>query len=237
MTTDTGRLELALRPVDRGSAETRASDRVYATLLGAIRRLDLAPGSALSETDLARRLGVSRTPIREAIGRLVDQGLLEVVPQVGTRVARIRMAEAEEARFVREHLEIACLREVCKLPGRDVAALRAAVVRQQRAHRAGDLDGFFEADEEMHRTVFALSGYPGAWQAASQKKLHLDRIRRLSLPGPGTIAELIGEHRAIIDAIEAGDGRSGAALLRRHARRALRYAPDLRADHPDLFED
>ncbi|WP_217428137.1 GntR family transcriptional regulator [Microlunatus speluncae] len=237
MTTDTGRLDLALRPVARGSAETRASDRVYATLISAIRRLDLAPGSALSETELARRLGVSRTPIREAIGRLVDQGLLEVVPQVGTRVARIRMAEAEEARFVREHLEIACLREVCKLPGRDVGELRASVARQQRAHRAGDLDGFFEADEEMHRTVFALSGYPGAWQAASQKKLHLDRIRRLSLPGPGTIAELIGEHRAIIDAIEAGDGRSGAALLRRHARRALRYAPDLRAAHPDLFED
>lgn len=204
--------------------------------MAAIRDLRLPPGAVLSETDLARQLGVSRTPVREAFARLADAGLIRVVPQVGTKVARIRMVEAEEARFVRENLEIACLKIVCRLPDRDVTRLRRLIDEQQSAHAVHDLDAFFAADESMHVEIFAMSGFAGAWEAVQRKKLQLDRIRRLSLPEPTTIAELIGEHRAIVDAIEVGSTRNGIKTLRAHARRALLKAPELQQRYPDYFE-
>ena len=102
-----------LVPVIRDGGAQRASDRVYATLSAAIRDLSLAPGRSLSETELAESLNVSRTPLREAIARLVDAGLVQVVPQVGTRVALIRLSDVEEARFVRENLEVAAFEVAC----------------------------------------------------------------------------------------------------------------------------
>ncbi|GIF73552.1 GntR family transcriptional regulator [Asanoa siamensis] len=221
-----------LMPVVR--TRRRASDEVYAALVTAIRDLRLAPGTALSETDLAEQLGVSRTPLREAIARLADAGLVTVVPQVGTRVALIRLRDVEEARFVRENLEAAAFAGAC---GGDVAELRALLDRQRLAARAGDPDGFFAADEALHEQIFVLSGHPGAWQAVQRMKVQLDRLRRLSLPDPRTLRELLAEHRAIVDALERGDVAGGSDLVRAHARRAADQAPALRREHPDYFTD
>jgi DNA-binding GntR family transcriptional regulator len=215
----------------------RTSDRVFDQLTAAIRDLRLPPGRSLSEHELTRQLGVSRTPVREAIARLVDGGLVQVVPQVGTTVARIRMRDVEEARFIRESLEIAAFSEVCAKPERDVAALRRLIREQEAAHRAGDLDAFFIADEALHRGIFALSGYPGAWTAVQRAKLQLDRLRRLSLPEKSTVRALINEHKQIVDAIERADLASGRERISTHARRILAQAPILVQKHPDYFVD
>jgi DNA-binding GntR family transcriptional regulator len=224
-----------LAVLSRARVEPKTSDRVYDALLGAIRDLTLAPGARLSETELARQLGVSRTPLREAIARLVDAGLLQVRPQVGTLVARIRMTDAEEARFVREHLEVAAVQIVCGAAVREVGELRRLLVVQGAAQAAHDLDAFAAADEAMHQEIFRLSGYPGAWQAVQRKKLQLDRLRRMSLPDPQTVLELLEEHRAIVDAIEAGNANAATAQVRAHARRALLQAPALIEKFPDYF--
>lgn len=227
----------SLGPVQRARVEPRTSDRVYDALFAAIRDLHLVPGTRLSETELARQMQVSRTPIREAIARLVEVDLVQVLPQVGTLVAPIRLTDVEEARFVRENLESAALEIVCGMLDRDVSRLREHVAEQEGAYAAGDLDAFFAADEAMHIEIFALAGYPGAWQAIRRKKVQLDRIRRLSLPDPATLRELIDEHRSIVDAIESGTADVGAAHVRAHARRALVHAPALRHAHPDYFSD
>jgi DNA-binding GntR family transcriptional regulator len=224
-----------LVPLNRARVEPKTSDRVYDVLLTAIRDLKLVPGTELSETDLARQLAVSRTPVREAIARLVDAGLLQVRPQVGTLVARIRMRDAEEAQFVRENLEAAAVQIVSDAPARDVSELRRLLELQDVAQAAHDLDGFFAADEAMHQQIFRMSGYPGAWQAVQRMKLQLDRLRRMSVPDQGTIRQLVGEHRLIVDAIEAGEADVASAHVRAHARRVLLQAPGLIEAYPEYF--
>lgn len=228
--------EPVLTPISRRQGGSRTSDRVFAELLAAIRDLRLEPGQSLSEPDLAKRLHLSRTPLREAIARLMDLGLVEVYPQVGTQVSLIRMSDVEEARFIRESLELAAFEEACASPARDVSALRELLERQEAAYADGDLRAFFAADDALHEQIFALSGHPRAWQVVQRRKTQLDRLRHLSLPEPRTVRELIGDHTLIIDALEHGRTAEGRAHISAHARRALAHAPRLREKHPDYFE-
>jgi DNA-binding GntR family transcriptional regulator len=215
----------------------RTSDRVFDELVSAIRELRIPPGASLSETDLAERLHVSRTPVREAIARLVDNGLVSVIPQVGTRVERIRLADVEQARFIREALEVAAFEVACSREQRSVGALRALIDDQKRAHAVHDVDSFFALDEALHQEIFAQSGYAGVWDAVQPMKLQLDRIRRISLPDPDTVSDLIAEHTAIVDNLEAGNVEIGTRHIRLHARRVRDFAPQLREAHPELFTD
>jgi DNA-binding GntR family transcriptional regulator len=229
---------IAVRPlaaVGQVRTRERASDRVYHELASAIREMRILPGASLSETDLAEQLQVSRTPLREAIARLVETGLVSVVPQVGTRVEPIRLRDVEQARFVRESLEVAAAAAACAKPERDVSRLRSLLADQRRSSRARDIDGFFAADEALHRQIFELSGYPGAWQTMQPMKMHLDRIRKLSLPDPKTVRALIAEHTAIVEAIDAADTARARALISKHAGRVLETAPALQAAYPGYF--
>lgn len=211
------------------------SDRVYEELTSAIRDLRLPPGAVLSESDLSVRLGVSRTPLRETISRLVDQGLLRVVPQVGTSVARIDMADVEEACFIRSALETAAFRDACSADDLDVAELRRTLARQEDAVAGEDVDAFFDADEDLHHEVFRLGGHPGVWTVVQRSKLQLDRLRRLILPEAITTRDLIDEHTRIVDLLEARDVDEGVELVGRHSRHVLRQAADVRMAHPDYF--
>lgn len=230
-------MSMLLQPVTRDQGPSRTSDRVFDALSEAIRDLRFPPGQSLSETDLAEQLNVSRTPVREAIARLVDIGLVRVVPQVGTSVARIRMTDVHEARFVRESLEVAALEEACESPDPDVSTLRTLLERQEAAHADGDLTQFFAADEAFHVEIFRLSGHEGSWRAVQRMKLQLDRLRRLSLPGGSATRALIDEHRLIADALEERDVDRGRAHVSAHARRVLAEAPRLRRKHPNYFTD
>lgn len=227
----------ALSPVGRDRARVRTSDRVYDELVAAIRTLRIPPGASLSETELAEQLHVSRTPLREAIARLVDNGLVSVVPQVGTRVELIRLADVEQARFVRESLELSAFAVACAQPARDVSALRSLLAVQERAREEHDLNAFFEADEALHEQIFVMSGYPGAWAAIQPMKLQLDRLRRLSLPEPSVLRELIDEHATIVDALEAADLRRGRRCLTKHIDRVHRDGTNLRDKHRKYFAE
>lgn len=227
----------ALSPITRDRTRTRTSDRVYDELVSAIRKLRIAPGASLSETDLAERLHVSRTPVREAIARLADAGLVHVVPQVGTQVGLIRLRDVEEARFVRESLEVSAFEAACGSPALDVGALRDLLEQQEHSYRTEDYEAFFQADEALHSEIFAISGHPGAWQAVQRMKLQLDRLRRLAQPDTATMRGLIDEHRLIVDALENRDIAGGRSLISRHARRALERVPVLRAQYPDYFTE
>lgn len=215
----------------------RASDRVYYALVNAIRSLRIPPGTSISEEELAVQLGVSRTPLREAISRLADAGLVEVVPQVSTCVARISIQEVREAWFVRESLELAAIGVICRQSACDVSALRVEIRNQRAACAAGDVDTFFVADEALHSGIFELSGYSGVWRAVVRMKVQLDRLRRLSVPDIRVVTELIDEHEAIVDALEVQDFATTASHLERHARRVLIMEPDLREKYPAYFCD
>jgi DNA-binding GntR family transcriptional regulator len=226
---------VVLTSVGRVRVRERISDRVFTELAEAIRDLRIPPGASLSETELAEQLQVSRTPLREAIARLVETGLVTVVPQVGTRVEPIRLYDVEQAQFVRESLEMAAFGVACARPDRDVTPLRDLLAEQRRACSGHDVDAFFAADEAFHQQIFDCSGYPGAWQMLQSMKMHLDRLRRLSLPDPETMRALVAEHTVIADALETGDAEGGRVLIQLHARRVLADAPAMQARYPGYF--
>jgi GntR family transcriptional regulator, rspAB operon transcriptional repressor len=215
-----------------------ARAHVYVALRDAIISASLEPGRQLSENELAAWLGVSRTPVREALARLRDERLVAVVPQLGTFVTRISTSAVGDAQFVREALECAAIREAAVRAGAaDVAALQEIVRRQEATSEAADFDRFYVLDDELHHALCDLSGHEIAWSLSQRAKGHLNRIRRLSLPEPGYLDEMISEHRGVVAAVAARDPDEAERALRHHLRMVLSTLPAIRAQHPDYFDE
>jgi len=223
-------------PLARRQHGSSARDQAYVALRDAIVAAELAPGRQLSENELAGWLGVSRTPVREALIRLRDDRLVEIVPQLGTFVSRISVAAVQDAQFIREALECAAIRRAAERAGDgDVATLEAIIARQRTAEAGGDLDSFYEQDERLHETFFTLSGHGLAWSVSQRAKGHLNRVRHLSLPEPGYIGEMITEHELVIEAVGRADADAAEERLRHHLRMVLSTLPALQAAHPGFF--
>src|SRR4051794_40216927 len=151
---------------------------IYLKLRQMVLALELAPGAALSENELAASLGVSRTPVRESLILLAQEGLVQVFPKIGSFVSRVDPAQVADAQFLREAVELASLDD---LPGALDAALveelRDNLKRQRRANL--DLEEFFALDEAFHHGLMRLSGHGDVWTTVAAAKGHLDRARRL----------------------------------------------------------
>lgn len=215
-----------------------ASRQVYRALRDAIIATDFAPGQRISENELAERLEVSRTPIREALIRLRDERFVQIVPQLGTYVTTISVAAVEDAQFIRESLECAAVRIVAvRADDGDLAALEGLVQRQAEVSEHGDHARFAVLDDEFHAALCELAGRPIAWEVAQRVKGHLNRVRRLSLPQPNYLAEMVAEHRLVLDALREHDPDKAETALRHHLRMVLSALPAIRAQHPDYFEE
>lgn len=215
--------------------------QVYARLVSDIVTLRFVPGQTLSENELAQEYGVSRTPVREAVQRLRLASLVEVRPQAGTLVSKVDLARFREAQFVRETLETACIELALArpepVPARDIAAMRREISAQRQCVADDDPVAFVRHDEAMHRIVCALSGHAGVWDTIAESKVHLDRIRHMSLVTHSVMRALTRQHRAIVDAIAARDSTTAVCAARTHTRETLRVLPDLMARYPGYFAD
>jgi GntR family transcriptional regulator, rspAB operon transcriptional repressor len=197
----------------------RLSDAVYDSVREMIVRTTMPPGSRITEADIGERLGVSRTPVREALLRLAEEGLVQMVPQSGIYVAPVNFLAVSEAQFIREHLECAVIREVAaKIDGGGMALLRGTLNRQEAARDAGDIVRFYELDELLHQQLCELGGRSGVWRVIQHSKHHLDRVRWLSLPVAEHIPHLIMQHQAVVDALGRRDPDIAEASLRVHLR-------------------
>lgn len=200
--------------------------------------LRLPPGAKVSDIELARELQVSRTPVREALLQLSDEGLVDVRPQAGTFVARISVAAVREAQFVREALEVAALQAAGnRLEAVDLERLDANIAAQREAAAAGDTERFYELDEELHRLLMQASGFPGVARVADRSRAHLNRVRRLSLPVPEVIDGLLAQHTEIVDRLRQGEVDAAEAVLREHLRTVLETLSEIVSSHPDFFLD
>lgn len=215
-----------------------AGAAIYAALREAIINAELEPGRQLSENELAAQLGVSRTPIREALARLRDDRLVEIVPQLGTFVSHISVDAVGDAQFMREALECSAVRLAADRAGEaEIAALRAIVARQQAARDARDLEGFVRLDDELHETLCDVSGHAVAWTVVQRINAHLKRIRRLSVPQPDYIGKMVAEHEEVVEAVARHDADAAEAALRHHLQMVLSGLPAIRSDHPEYFEE
>jgi GntR family transcriptional regulator, rspAB operon transcriptional repressor len=210
-------------------------ERVYNELRRRIVTLELAPGASLSENELAAQLSVSRTPVRESLILLADEGLVHIFPKLGSFVARIDPERVADAQFVREAIELASIPDAVEGADDDAIAGLRELIAAQRA--TADVNTFFDLDEQFHRSLLAAGGHGNAWRTVVAAKAHLDRARRLGMLSESSIQSLTSEHAAVIDALAARDGDKATAALRSHLRKVFTDIEKIRARSPELFAD
>ena len=222
----------------RGSAikRTTTAAAIYRDLHHAIVSMQLTPGTALNEKMLTERFGVSRTPVREALIRLVEDGLVDIFPQSGTFVARIPIGLIPEAVIIRQALEDATVsRAAARATAADVAAIDEILARQTFFSERQDLNAFHEADEAFHEAIATIAGHPGIWSYLKPAKIQIDRCRRMTLPALGRTAFVLGEHGQIRDAIAAHDVAAARAAMHKHLSAVIPDIDALRDTYPDSF--
>lgn len=211
------------------------ADQVFKILQHSILSLDLPPAAKISEADIARRMGVSRQPVREAFKRLERLGFLQIRPQSGTIVSLISEEAVLRARFIRLALEVQTVRAACAaLSAADMEVLEDLIREQETAIAEQDGRAFHHLDEEFHRSICALSGHDYVWDLINDQKAHMDRVRMLSLIALPR-AVVLSEHQAIVAAISQRDPDAAAEAMTRHLSRIEADIARIKAENHGWF--
>ena len=212
------------------------AQRVYLSLKEAILSLAYRPGEALKKPEICAALGVSRSPVAEAVARLATEGLVDIVPQSGTFVARFSMEEVREGAFLREALEVAAVELVAQSITEDQLVLLRRNLRLQEVLVADqDFAGFYTTDSEMHEMILSFTGFRRLAGLAGSAWLHVNRARQLILPAPGRVQATLVEHRAILTALEAHDADAARIATRYHLGQLIAFLEPLVRARPELF--
>jgi DNA-binding GntR family transcriptional regulator len=215
----------------------QVSDQIYEALKRAIVSLRLPPGASISENRICRQIGVSRSPVRAAVIRLVEDGLIDVFPQKGSFVAPIKLSAVRDNHFIRKSLELAVLERAGAVwTPEHGAKSRQIVSRQAAAVEEDDFEAFDALDEEFHRSFCAAAGLEGVWSTIEIAKTRVDRVHRLAIR-QGRPPLVLVEHSAILDALDAGDPRRAADRLDYHLERAPALLESLVGMHEKYFVD
>ena len=218
-----------LQPLEAFSGSLGA--KVYQTLRQAILSLSYRPGEILRKPEICAELGVSRSPVS-----LAGEGLVDVVPQAGTYVARFSMAEIREGAFLREAIELQAIEMVAeRISEEQLVALRRNITVQAALLADGDIPGFYQLDGEMHELIRSFTGYRKLSAVADTAWVHVERARRLVLPVDGRVQATLDEHRAILATLEARDPQAARMVMRLHLRKLVTYLEPLERSHPELF--
>jgi DNA-binding GntR family transcriptional regulator len=203
-------------------------ERVYRTLRVEILTNAVLPGTELLEVGLAERLGVSRGPVREALGRLASEGLVRIESRRGTFVAGLSKQAFLEAYQLREALEGLSVRLATpKLRPQDVRSLERLIADMQRASARNDVARFFEKNAAFHRLFVDLSGNQRLLAMHRHLIGEMGRYAGLSLALRGNMGRSVEEHQAILDAARAGDTERAVELSREHIQIPQRQVADL----------
>ena len=212
----------------------RASDRCLATLRARILSLELEPGTRLDEALIARAHGVSRTPAREALLALAQEGLVSVRPQAGTFVALIdaeALPEIMEARRALEELLARRAADRTALPDYFREALRAG----REAARSEDGEALLRADHDFHAALALAGQGPHIGAIAAAQRALIDRFRRLTPISAARMKRVAEEHEAIVAEIARGEPKAAARAMRRHLAARGDDIGAARAAHPAYF--
>ncbi len=218
--------------------DRQAAPQVFERLRKLITSLELPPGSPLSRHALAEQFGVSSTPIRDALMRLEEEGLVEVFPQYATVVSRIDIGLAQQAHFLRQALELEIVKELALAHSdRLVDELSGTITLQQKFARAGDFEKFMAADNDFHQQLYAATGNRELWDLVRSRSGHIDRLRRLHLPTPGKAQDIVRHHKLIVTAIGASEPDDAQRHLRKHLSGTLGYLGEIRARFPEYLSE
>ena len=215
----------------------RESGRDYAlrTIKDNIIHLDLAPGSLISENELAVQLGLSRTPVLEALIELSRSKVVEIAPQKRTVVAPIDSSLVEEARFTRYVLECAVVELVCTMATpEDILHLGENVKLQEFYIENGPLNALMDLDDAFHKMLFDIAKKSQLYSLIQYIAIHFDRVRSLALSNIQDL-KIVNDHRQILDAICCRDGAKAKEIMSKHLSRSKVDAASLREKFPHYF--
>jgi DNA-binding GntR family transcriptional regulator len=181
-------------------------DSVYVALRNSIANLNLVPGTAVSEKEIALKFNVSRTPVREAFIHLSHEGLVQVYPQKETRVSFIDFIRVEQELFLRASLENAILELFIKKCGsKDFETLDALMEKQSEVLKANDYTEFIDHDDHFHQLFFKVAGQSFSWDVLDRMSGHYHRARLLTIWLKGIADDLVGQHQKIYNALKKKD--------------------------------
>lgn len=194
-------------------------DVVFNTLREAILRGDLVPGERLMELQLAAKLGVSRTPIREAIRMLEQEGLAITIPRKGAIVAGMTEKDMQDVLEIREALEELSVQVACdKITDEEVEKLQRNMKNFEHSLKSGDLKKMAQADVEFHDVIYQATDNPKLINMLNNLREQMYRYRVEYLKNPQNHEQLLKEHEAIYRGIVEKDKDAVTEMIRRHIR-------------------
>lgn len=221
----------------RSGPRVTTSARVYGEMRARIIALDLRPDAILVRSELADRFNVSQSPVREAILRLEQDGLVISYPQSRTLVTRIDPARVREEHFLRTAVECEVVRRLAESGDSEALKKARGFLKMQEAlvDDMDQVDLFKQLDEAFHAALFAGVNQTPLHQHIQARCGHLARLRTLDLPSPGKTASVLAAHRAVVDAIETGDPDLSVRTMREHLSGSMRRMPQIVAENLELF--
>lgn len=213
-----------------------ARDFAFRVLRDNIVSLDIMPGTLLSENEIAMELGLSRTPVREAILDLAKVGIIETIPQRGSYVALIDSKMVEESRFLRRVLDSAVIEVACEVADDEMLdKLEENVHLQEFYLEKCAAERIYELDNEFHKLIYTAAKKDIIHEMSSTMKLHFDRVRTLSVETVKDM-KIVADHRGMLEAIKAKDKAKAVELVNKHLSRYQVDEDLIREQFPEYFK-
>ena len=229
-------LKLKIRTLD--NFQGSLTNRTFLAVREAIIELNFLPGEIIRKHDICNALGVSRSPVSEALAKLRNEGLVEVVPQSGTFVSRFSLQDIKEGAFLREAIELACIEILASnISEQQLIDLNRNLKLQKVLAESDDYQGFYQLDAKMHGMIMDFTGYKNLAKVTKTGWVQVDRARQLLLPVDGRFKKAFQEHRAVIKALEQNDVALAREKMRTHLNQLILLLTPLEKKHPHLFDN
>lgn len=222
--------------------KTTTNEEIYQKLSDKIMFLELEPGKQLTETEGAQMFGVSRTPIREVYRRLENDGLIEIIPQVGTFISLIDINEISDILFIRENLELKVFSLVENISDSQMLKLQINLMNQKKVLEEEE-DGrtmaqkMLALDNELHAYIFQLANKSSIWNKISETKPHYNRLRLLSnLKEKEELETLYNQHLEIVDCLAKKDYTKLESVYKEHLYAGIRELPAIVWKYQSFFK-
>lgn len=199
--------------------------------------LDLEPGSRISENELASELGISRTPVREALIELSKIKVIEIYPQRGSYISLIDYELVEEAEFMRLTLEKAVIKEICeKVEKERLKTLEKNIKLQQFYIENFEPKKLLELDNQFHEELFIIANKMQTYKLLNTMMIYYDRVRSLRLKSVDN-QYVVDDHMAILDALRKRDAEKGMDIMIKHLTHYKLDKEDLKRAYPQYFRE
>lgn len=218
--------------------QSNLTDQAYELISQKIIKTAYKPGSKISEKAIEHDLKIGRTPIREALLRLRQEHLIDVIPQSGTYISKIDLKSVLDARFVRTSIEQQVMKQATKIDISDSQRILFEInlQNQYKAMIIKDQNLFLDLDDEFHHTFYQLTNHPEIWNWIQTINIQFDRYRFLSLNVEQiSLIRLIDDHENILKSVLNHDMSQVTEFTKKHLNLALEEEKTVISKFPDYF--